>query len=92
MGANITVNPKLFEPGAIRFVLYNGTYNRKINVLKGEIILGIQNIRRLQKSNYLTASNKADEHPVFFPISAATCLICAGMTDPVCMGISKERP
>ena len=24
----------------------------------------------------LTASNKADEHPVFFPISAVTCLIC----------------
>ena len=24
----------------------------------------------------LTASNKAGEHPVFFPISAVTCLIC----------------
>ena len=33
MGANIAVNPKLFEPGAIRFVLYNGTYNRKNNRL-----------------------------------------------------------
>ena len=33
MGAKKAVNPKLFGPGAIRFVLYNGTYNHQQNEL-----------------------------------------------------------